>query len=63
MISKSHPAKLRYLYEVAPMAYLVHKAGGSSTDGTQSIMDIVVVDYSQKSSICVGSQEEIDRIN
>lgn len=31
--SKSHKAKLRYLYECAPFAFLIEKAGGKCHDG------------------------------
>jgi sedoheptulose-bisphosphatase len=33
------PSKLRYIYEVAPLAYLVEKAGGATTTGSKSILD------------------------
>ena len=32
---------LRYLYEAAPMAFLLEKAGGIATTGTEHILDIV----------------------
>ena len=43
--SVSYPGKvkpkLRFLYEVAPIAFLCEKAGGSSSDGKISILDVV----------------------
>ena len=33
--------QLRYLYEAAPMAFLMEKAGGIATTGTEMILDIV----------------------
>jgi sedoheptulose-bisphosphatase len=33
------PSKLRYIYEVAPLAFLIEKAGGLTTTGTKPILD------------------------
>lgn len=33
--------KLRYLYEAAPMAFIMEKAGGVATTGSEAILDIV----------------------
>lgn len=38
--SKTMKAKLRLLYELIPVAFLVEKAGGSSTDGNDNLLDI-----------------------
>lgn len=59
--SQSAPAKLRFLYEVAPCSFLIEKAGGKSTNGAESILDIVVTSYVMRSTLCVGSSEEVDR--
>jgi sedoheptulose-bisphosphatase len=59
--SELAPAKLRFLYEIAPIAFLIEKAGGSSTDGDRSIMDIEVKNYVMKGPLCVGSSEEVQR--
>jgi len=55
------PAKLRFLYEVAPVAFLMEKAGGRSTDGEKSILDIEIDSYVMKSPLCLGSGEEVNR--
>jgi fructose-1,6-bisphosphatase len=39
MGTDKQPSKLRYIYEVAPLAMLVEKAGGAATTGTKSILD------------------------
>lgn len=59
--SENAPAKLRFLYEVAPVSFLVEKAGGKSTDGKKSILDTEVVSYVMKGTLCLGSTEEVDR--
>lgn len=40
--SAAAPAKLRVLYEVGPIAYLIEKAGGKSSDGEGSALDIKI---------------------
>ncbi|CDW72877.1 sedoheptulose--bisphosphatase [Stylonychia lemnae] len=54
--------KLRLLYECAPISYLCEKAGGLSSDGTQSVLDIQVKGYTQKCDIIIGSREEVERV-
>ena len=43
--STKHKAKLRLLYEVAPLAFLVEKAEGKSSNGEKSLMEVEVEDY------------------
>jgi len=33
------------LYESAPIAYLVEKAGGFASNGTDPLLDVIVKDY------------------
>jgi sedoheptulose-bisphosphatase len=61
-ISSAAPAKLRLLYEALPMAFLVEKAGGASTDGDlESILDRVVYSCDERTPICVGSVDDVTR--
>ena len=53
------PGKLRLLYEGAPMALLVERAGGLATDGRQAILDIVPHALHQRVAIVLGSAEEV----
>ena len=61
VISPSTKAKLRLLFEVAPLALLVEKAGGaSSCDGLcVSGLDVVVDKHDQRTQICYGSVGEV----
>ncbi|EFN58668.1 hypothetical protein CHLNCDRAFT_19601 [Chlorella variabilis] len=63
VISPSTKAKLRLLFEVAPLALLVEKAGGaSSCDGLcVSGLDVVVDKHDQRTQICYGSVGEVRR--
>lgn len=56
-------SKLRYLYEVAPVAFLVEKAGGLSSNGEMSVLDIKVNGFTQKEDIIIGSKEEVQRVD
>lgn len=63
VISPSTKAKLRLLFEVAPLALLVEKAGGaSSCDGKLvSGLDVNVDVHDQRTQICYGSVGEVKR--
>ena len=63
--SVSYPGKvkpkLRFLYEIAPIAFLCEMAGGSSSDGNQSILDVPAKGYDHIHDIIIGSSEEFNR--
>lgn len=59
--SKDSKAKLRMLYEVAPMAYIIEKAGGKSSDGEKSALDIEIQSTEQVSQVALGSAVEVER--
>jgi sedoheptulose-bisphosphatase len=59
--SASHPPKLRLVYECAPLARVIEKAGGASSDGSKSILENPIEHLDQRITICVGSKEEVKR--
>mmetsp|Transcript_14427 Transcript_14427/g.22955 ORF Transcript_14427/g.22955 Transcript_14427/m.22955 type:complete len:415 (+) Transcript_14427:1-1245(+) len=59
--SKAAKAKLRLLYEVAPIGYVIEKAGGKSSDGEQSVLNIEVVGTEDRTQVAYGSAAEVDR--
>jgi len=61
--SPTTKAKLRLLFEVAPLALIVEKAGGeSSADGLcVSALDIPIERHDQRTQVCYGSKEEVKR--
>lgn len=60
--SAQAPAKLRLLYEVLPMAFLVEAAGGSSSDGREeSVLERVVEGLDERTPVCLGSKGEVAR--
>jgi len=59
--TKSHPkGKLRLLYEANPIAFLAEQAGGLATDGKDRILDIQPDSLHQRTSLVVGSREEVE---
>lgn len=60
---KSAPnSKLRLLYEGNPMGYIVESAGGRSSDGTRSILEVPADDLHQRVPVHIGTAEYIDRL-
>ncbi|KAK6135907.1 hypothetical protein DH2020_030394 [Rehmannia glutinosa] len=59
--SPSAKAKLRLLFEVAPLGFLIEKAGGYSSDGKQSVLDKVINNLDDRTQVAYGSKNEIIR--
>lgn len=59
--SPNTKSKLRVLYEVAPIGYIVEKAGGKSSDGEGSVLNIEITDTEQTSQVAYGSEKEVER--
>ncbi|XP_062226344.1 sedoheptulose-1,7-bisphosphatase, chloroplastic-like [Phragmites australis] len=59
--SPSAKAKLRLLFEVAPLGFLIEKAGGHSSDGKQSVLDKVINELDERTQVAYGSKNEIIR--
>lgn len=51
--------KLRLLYEVAPMAFIVEQAGGSASTGTGRVLDLQATEYHQRAAIILGSADDV----
>ena len=58
----SKGGRLRLLYEANPMSWLVEGAGGRSTTGRQSILDVEPTDIHQRVPVILGSSEEVKRV-
>jgi sedoheptulose-bisphosphatase len=63
--SKNSPAKIRLAFEAAPFGYLVEKAGGKTSDGVTggSVLDVKITGIDQRTALCIGSANEVDRFN
>ena len=57
--SKNPKGKLRLLYECMPLAFIAEQAGGGSSDGQCSILDVIPTAIHQRSPLFIGSQREV----
>ncbi len=58
-LKKSPQGKLRLLFELQPMAFIVEQAGGRATDGKEDILSLPVTSVNQRSPIYIGSTAEV----
>ncbi|XP_057845194.2 fructose-1,6-bisphosphatase, cytosolic isoform X2 [Cryptomeria japonica] len=59
---KSPNGKLRTLYEVFPMSFIMEQAGGQAFTGTERALDIIPTKIHQRSPIFLGSFDDIEEI-
>jgi len=56
----AHPdGKLRLLYECAPLAFVVEKAGGRASTGSQPILGITARTIHERCPLVIGSAEDV----
>jgi fructose-1,6-bisphosphatase I len=60
-LRKSPKGKLRLLFELQPMAFIIEQAGGMATNGKQDILSITVEDLNQRCPIYIGSRFEVEK--
>ncbi|MDD5475867.1 MAG: fructose-1,6-bisphosphatase [Syntrophales bacterium] len=60
-LKNSPNGKLRLVFELQPMAFLVEQAGGRATDGTRDILDITAETLDQRNPIYIGSPFEVEK--
>jgi fructose-1,6-bisphosphatase I len=56
---KKPKAKLRLLYEAAPLAFIVEQSGGMASTGKERILDIQAAELHQKVPLVIGSKEDV----
>lgn len=54
--------RLRLMYEVNPMAFIVEQAGGSATNGRQRVLDLKPSAIHQRMPIIIGSSNEVAKV-
>lgn len=54
--------KLRLMYECGPMAFLMEQAGGASSNGKNSILDLQISSLTQKTPVYLGVKEEVEKV-
>eukprot|EP00899_Mesostigma_viride_P001818 jgi/Mesvir1/11637/Mv00038-RA.1 len=60
-VSVKAPAKLRVLYEVAPLAMVMEVAGGTSFDGIGSPLDRPIGHSDDRMGVSFGSSKEVEK--
>eukprot|EP01133_Synstelium_polycarpum_P012606 gene12606-14795_t len=58
--SKSPKGKLRYLYEVGPLSFIVEQAGGKSSNGKMNCLDITPTTIHQRDPVFMGSKCDVE---
>lgn len=58
-LRKSPQGKLRLLFELQPMAFIIEQAGGRATDGRGDILSLKVETLDQRSPVYMGSVAEV----
>ena len=54
--------RLRLLYEVNPMAFIIEQAGGLASTGRERVLDMVPNALHQRVPLIFGAREEVERI-
>jgi len=60
--SKSPNGKLRYLYEVAPLSFIMEQAGGKSSTGKIPCLDIIPDRIHQRVPVFMGSRKNVEKL-
>lgn len=60
-LNGSPNGKLRLLFELNPMAYLVEQAGGAATNGNRPILDLKPESLDQRAPIYIGCVEDVNK--
>lgn len=50
------------MYECNPMAYIIEKAGGVATTGTERVLDIKPTSIHQRVPIFIGSKLDVEDV-
>jgi fructose-1,6-bisphosphatase I len=60
-LQKSPNGKLRMLFELQPMAFIIEQAGGKATNGKEDILSLRIADLDQRSPVYIGSRFEVEK--
>jgi fructose-1,6-bisphosphatase I len=60
-LQKSPRGKLRLLFELQPMAFIIEQAGGKASTGKDYILDMKVEALDQRCPIYIGSRFEVEK--
>jgi fructose-1,6-bisphosphatase I/sedoheptulose-1,7-bisphosphatase len=54
--------RLRLLYEINPIAFIVEQAGGLATNGSARLLELVPTGIHQRAGCIFGAREEVERL-
>ncbi|MHA7774950.1 class 1 fructose-bisphosphatase [Roseibium sp. M-1] len=54
--------RLRLVYELNPIAFLIETAGGKATDGRHDILSLDIDDFHQRNGAVLGAREDVEEI-
>jgi fructose-1,6-bisphosphatase I len=60
-LKKAASGKLRLIFELQPMGYIMEQAGGLATDGITDILTVKPGDLDHRSPIYIGSRYEVEK--
>lgn len=60
-LKKSPTGKLRLIFELQPMAFILEQAGGMATDGASDILAIKPENLDHRSPVYIGSRHEVEK--
>ena len=52
--------KLRLLFELNPMAFLIEQAGGAASNGVQRILDLQPEEIHERSPVFIGCKKDVE---
>lgn len=59
---KGRPGKLRLLYEVNPISFIIEQAGGVSTTGDERPLELTPAGLHDRCPVILGSRNEVERV-
>ncbi|HLD09336.1 MAG TPA: class 1 fructose-bisphosphatase, partial [Methylophilaceae bacterium] len=59
---KKQGGRLRLMYELNPLSFIVEQAGGAASTGRERIMDIKPTGLHQRTPVILGSKNEVDLV-
>ena len=60
-LKKSPAGKLRLIYELQPMAFILEQAGGMATDGFNDILSLTPSNLDHRCPVYIGSRQEVEK--
>lgn len=60
--SVTHPSRIHLIYEAIPIAFLIEKAGGKTSNLKGSVLDIKINGFEQRTSLVCGSSNDVEHV-